>query len=34
VDLTRFATNKTLVANYCKRHKDDNLMNAIRKAAF
>jgi acid stress chaperone HdeB len=34
VDLKRFATNKRLVAKYCKRRKDDNLMNAIRKAAF
>jgi acid stress chaperone HdeB len=34
VDLKRFATNKKRVANYCKRRKDDNLMSAIRAAAY
>ena len=34
VDLSRFATNKKLVEKYCKRRKNENLMNAIRKAAF
>lgn len=34
VDLKRFETNKKLVAKYCKRRKNDALMDAIRKAAF
>jgi acid stress chaperone HdeB len=34
VDLSRFATNKKLVEKYCKRRKNENLMNAIQKAAF
>jgi len=34
VDFKRFATNKRLVANYCQRRKNDNLMFAIRKVAF
>lgn len=34
VDFKRFATNKRLVANYCQRRKNDNLMSAIRKVAF
>jgi acid stress chaperone HdeB len=34
VDLSRFATNKKLVEKYCKRRKNENLMNAIKKAAF
>jgi acid stress chaperone HdeB len=34
VDLSRFATNKKLVEKYCKRRKTENLMNAIKKAAF
>ncbi len=34
VDLKRFETNKKLVTKYCKRRKNDGLMDAIRKAAF
>src|SRR5271170_2771295 len=34
VDLGRFATNKSLVTKYCRRHKTDNLMNVIKKVAF
>jgi acid stress chaperone HdeB len=34
VDLKRFATNKKLVEKYCKSHKNDNLMNVIRKVAI
>jgi acid stress chaperone HdeB len=34
VDLKRFATNKRLVEKYCKSHKNDNLMNVIRKVAI
>jgi acid stress chaperone HdeB len=36
VDLSRFATNKKLVEKYCKQRKraNENLMNAIQKAAF
>ena len=34
VDLKRFATNKKLVEKFCRGHKKDNLMNAIRKVAF
>jgi acid stress chaperone HdeB len=34
VDLTRFATNKKNVEQYCKRNKKENLMNAIQKVAF
>ena len=34
VDLKRFATNKRLVEKYCKGHKNDNLMNVIRKVAI
>ena len=34
VDLSRFAANKSRVEKYCKRRKNENLMNAIQKAAF
>ena len=34
VDLKRFATNKRLVEKYCREHKNDNLMNVIRKIAI
>jgi HdeA/HdeB family len=34
VDFSRFATNKKLVEKYCRRHKADNLMNAIKKVTF
>src|ERR1700758_2893008 len=34
VDLKRFATNKKLVEKYCRAHKNDNLMNVIRKVAI
>ena len=36
VDLSRFATNRKNVEKYCKSRKNqnENLMNAIRKAAF
>ena len=34
VDFGRFATNKKLVEKYCKPHKNENLMNAIKKVAF
>lgn len=34
VDLKRFSTNKRLVEKFCKGHKNDNLMNAIRKVAI
>jgi hypothetical protein len=34
VDLKRFATNKSLVEKFCKRHKNDNLMNSIRRVAI
>jgi hypothetical protein len=34
VDLKRFATNKRLVEKYCRGHKNDNLMNVIRKVAI
>jgi hypothetical protein len=34
VDLKRFATNKKLVEKYCRGHKNDNLMNVIRKVAI
>jgi acid stress chaperone HdeB len=34
VDLKRFATNKRLVEKFCRGHKKDNLMNAIRKVAL
>jgi hypothetical protein len=34
VDLKRFATNKRLVEKYCRGHKNDNLMNVIRKIAI
>src|SRR5271168_3255063 len=30
----RFATNKKLVAKYCRSHRKANLMRAIRTAAF
>ena len=33
-NLKRFATNKKLVEKFCRGHKKDNLMNAIRKVAF
>jgi HdeA/HdeB family len=34
VDLKRFATNKRLVEEHCRGHKNDNLMDAIRKVAI
>jgi acid stress chaperone HdeB len=34
VDFKRFEANKKRVANYCKRRKEDNLMSAIRQAAY
>ena len=34
VDFARFATNKKLVAKYCRTHRNTNLMRAIRTAAF
>jgi hypothetical protein len=34
VDLKRFATNKKRVEKYCRGHKNDNLMNVIRKVAI
>ena len=34
VDFSRFATNKKLVAKYCRSHRKANLMRAIRTAAF
>ena len=34
VDFGRFATNKKLVAKYCRSHRNANLMRAIRTAAF
>ena len=34
VDLKKFATNKRLVEKYCRGHKNDNLMNVIRKIAI
>jgi acid stress chaperone HdeB len=34
VDFGRFATNKKLVAKYCRSHRNTNLMRAIRTAAF
>jgi acid stress chaperone HdeB len=34
VDLSRFAANKSRVEKYCKRRKNENLMNAIQKAAL
>src|SRR5271163_4853427 len=34
VDFGRFATNKKLVAKYCRSHRKANLMRAIRTAAF
>jgi acid stress chaperone HdeB len=34
VDFSRFARNKMLVANYCKRHKLESLMSAIQRVAF
>ncbi len=34
VDFVRFATNKKLVAKYCRSHRKANLMRAIRTAAF
>ena len=34
VDFSRFVANKKLVEKYCKRRKNDNLMNAIKKVAF
>ena len=34
VDLKMFATNKKLVEKYCRGHKNDNLMNVIRKVAI
>src|SRR5271170_3786630 len=34
VDFGRFATNKKLVAKYCRSHRKTNLMRAIRTAAF
>jgi hypothetical protein len=33
VDLKRFANNKKRVEKYCRGHKNDNLMNVIRKVA-
>lgn len=34
VDLKRFATNKRIVEKYCKGHRKENFMNAIRKVAI
>ena len=34
VDFGRFATNKRLVAEYCREHRDENLMRAIETVAF
>jgi HdeA/HdeB family len=34
VDLKRFATNKKLVEEHCRGHKEENLMDAIRKVAI
>jgi hypothetical protein len=34
VDLKRFANNKQRVEEYCRGHKNDNLMNVIRKVAI
>jgi len=34
VDLKRFSNNKKRVSNYCRKHKTDNLMNAIQKVAY
>jgi HdeA/HdeB family len=34
VDLKRFATNKRLVEERCRSHREENLMDAIRKVAI
>ncbi len=34
VDLKRFRTNKALVEKFCKKHKKDNLMNAIQQVTY
>ena len=34
VDFGKFATNKRLVAEYCREHRDANLMRAIETVAF
>jgi acid stress chaperone HdeB len=34
VDMRRFQTNKALVEKYCKKHKKDNLMNAVQQVTF
>jgi acid stress chaperone HdeB len=34
VDYGRFATNKKRVEKFCRTHKNDNLMNVIKKVAF
>jgi hypothetical protein len=34
VDLKRFANNKRLVEKFCRGHKNDNLMSAIRRVAI
>ena len=34
VDFDRYATNKRLVAEHCRAHRDENLMRAIEAVAF
>jgi hypothetical protein len=34
VDFGRFATNKKLVAKYCRAHGNANLMRAVQTAGF
>jgi acid stress chaperone HdeB len=34
VDFGRYATNKRLVAEHCRAHRDENLMRAIETVAF
>ena len=34
VDYGKFATNKKRVEKFCRTHKNDNLMNVIKKVAF
>jgi len=34
VDFGRYATNKRLVEEHCRAHRDDNLMRAIETVAF
>jgi hypothetical protein len=34
VDLKRFANNKKLVEKYCRGHREDRLMDVVRKVAI